>query len=138
MFFILLLTQLVFASPECPVTEKDMWKHYADEWGHEESKPMPLKKQDIRIKNLPARWMMVPNTCYRKVCNVSFLLKIKNDCWKPLVSVQGVVMPVKRGDWESFTQYAPSSAVKTERVRKVLWNFDFKEKQFKIQTTEKN
>lgn len=117
----------------CPVAETAVWSHYADEWGHSELPKPTLTRQDIRIGTMAGQWIMWPKTCTKVSCDVSFLLKLKNGCWKPLLSVQGKVHPLKRGDWQKFVSVSPRSSIDAKKTRQTLWVFDLKGLQYSQQ-----
>lgn len=133
MILALVLAGTLAAADSCPIAEGALWAHYADEWGHDERKPAALQRSSVKLGSVDAQWMYWKKTCSLTACDVTFVRKLPNGCWHPLLSVQGRLQSLKKGDWSSFTQTYNSSAISSEKSKTLLWTFDPKTLKFTSQ-----
>lgn len=124
MVLALVLTGVLAAADSCPIADGALWAHYADEWGHDETRPQALHRRAVKLGAVEAQWMYWKKTCSPAACDVTFVRKLPNGCWHPLVSVQGRLLSLRKGDWSSFTQTYNSSAISAEKSKTLLWTFD--------------
>jgi hypothetical protein len=128
----LLFVFLVFswASVECPIPTQSLWAHYADEWGHEEKPELALTQQEIKIGKLTALRLFAPKTCTKYSCDVTFVLKQSEKCFRPLLSVQGKLRSFSKGDWRRFENLYVRSSVDSKKTAREVWRFNEKEQKF--------
>lgn len=131
MIFLIYFISSALALESCPLKSQDFWSHYADEWGHEEKKVEELKQAAITMGSEKGLWLYLPRTCTKLGCDVSFLYQLpQKDCWKPLVSIQGKIRTLKKGDWSRFKNTYLRSSVNMKKTNQQVWVFDSKEKMF--------
>lgn len=126
----LLFSGHLLATEKCPLKESNIWAHYADEWGHDEKPEKLLTRKDIRINNHEAQWLYLPKTCTKNSCDVSFIVKISKDCWKPLLSLQGKVKSFQKNNWSKFKNSYIRSAVNKNIKAEQIWRFNEKDQKF--------